>query len=75
MQRVSGAIVKVPDQNSQSQQDGDMEVAVSIIGHFYAMQPAMRRIRALVNPRPPQGPGLMPGQQRRLQPRNQQNGK
>lgn len=75
MQRVSGAIVKVPDQNSQSQQDGDLEVAVSIIGHFYAMQPAMRRIRSLVNPRPQQGPGLMSGQQRRLQPRNQQNGK
>ncbi|XP_061186092.1 insulin-like growth factor 2 mRNA-binding protein 2 isoform X2 [Saccostrea echinata] len=75
MQRVSGAIVKVPDQNSQSHQEGDMEVAVSIIGHFYAMQPAIRRIRSLVNPRPPQGPGLMPGQQRRLQPRPQHNGK
>ncbi|XP_052682204.1 insulin-like growth factor 2 mRNA-binding protein 2 isoform X2 [Crassostrea angulata] len=75
MQRVSGAIVKVPDQNSQTQSDGDMEVAVSIIGHFYAMQPAIRRIRSLVNPRPQQGPVLMPGQQRRLQPRTQQNGK
>lgn len=75
MQRVSGAIVKVPDQNSQTQSDGDMEVAVSIIGHFYAMQPAIRRIRSLVNPRPQQGPVLLPGQQRRLQPRTQQNGK
>nr|XP_022305782.1 insulin-like growth factor 2 mRNA-binding protein 2 isoform X1 [Crassostrea virginica] len=75
MQRVSGAIVKVPDQNSQSQVDSDTEVAVSIIGHFYAMQPAIRRIRSLVNPRPQQGPALMPGQQRRLQPRSQQNGK
>lgn len=44
MQRVSGAIVQVPE----DQGDVD-EVPVTIIGHFYACQSAQRRIRALMN--------------------------
>ncbi|XP_025093573.1 insulin-like growth factor 2 mRNA-binding protein 2 [Pomacea canaliculata] len=43
MQRVSGAIVQVPEDQ------GDVEeVPVTIIGHFYACQSAQRRIRALM---------------------------
>ena len=44
MQRVSGAIVQVPE--DQGEVD---EVPVTIIGHFYACQSAQRRIRALMN--------------------------
>ncbi|XP_076466149.1 insulin-like growth factor 2 mRNA-binding protein 2 [Babylonia areolata] len=44
MQRVSGAIVQVPE--DQGDQD---EVPVTIIGHFYACQSAQRRTRALMN--------------------------
>jgi hypothetical protein len=58
MQRVSGAIVKVPDSGSQSEKD---EVPVTIIGHFYAAQSAQRRIRALMMQTGPQGPGGAPG--------------
>ncbi|XP_063421480.1 insulin-like growth factor 2 mRNA-binding protein 2 isoform X4 [Mytilus trossulus] len=84
MQRVSGAIVKLPEVNSQQNPQDDSEVAVSIIGHFYAMQPAIRRIRSLVNQRGNQQGGMMggpmggmggmggPPQQRR--PRREQNG-
>nr|AYA72644.1 insulin-like growth factor 2 mRNA binding protein 1 [Pinctada fucata] len=74
MQRVSGAIVKLPDPNNQNPTDND-EVAVSIIGHFYAIQPAQRRIRSLVQQRgAPQGMGGPP-QRRPGPPRPQQNGK
>jgi hypothetical protein len=66
MQRVSGAIVKLPEVNSQNPND-DTEVPVSIIGHFYAMQPAQRRIRSLVNQRGQQGGmGGPPPQRRQL---------
>ncbi|CAG2239333.1 Insulin-like growth factor 2 mRNA-binding protein 1,Insulin-like growth factor 2 mRNA-binding protein 2 [Mytilus edulis] len=61
MQRVSGAIVKLPEVNSQQNPQDDSEVAVSIIGHFYAMQPAIRRIRSLVNQRGNQQGGMMGG--------------
>ena len=71
MQRVSGAIVKLPEVNSQNPND-DTEVPVSIIGHFYAMQPAQRRIRSLVNQRGQQGGMGGPPPQRR--PRREQNG-
>lgn len=71
MQRVSGAIVKLPEVNSQNPND-DTEVPVSIIGHFYAMQPAQRRIRSLVNQRGQQGGMGGPPPQRRQ--RREQNG-
>ncbi|XP_041366923.1 insulin-like growth factor 2 mRNA-binding protein 2 isoform X2 [Gigantopelta aegis] len=62
MQRVSGAIVKLPED-----QGDEEDVPVTIIGHFYAIQSAQRRIRSLMsntpNLRPPRGP-----------PRPQQNG-
>lgn len=77
MQRVSGAIVKLPEVNSQnSQMSDDTEVAVSIIGHFYAMQPAIRRIRSLVNQQGgQQGGGRMGGPPlQRRGPRREQNG-
>ena len=62
MQRVSGAIVQVPE--DQGEVD---EVPVTIIGHFYACQSAQRRIRALMN-------NLQNGQQPRRPPRpNSQN--
>lgn len=71
MQRVSGAIVKLPEVNTQNPND-DTEVPVSIIGHFYAMQPAQRRIRSLVNQRGQQGGmGGAPPQRRQ---RREQNG-
>ncbi|XP_070211068.1 insulin-like growth factor 2 mRNA-binding protein 2 isoform X4 [Littorina saxatilis] len=44
MQRVSGAIVQVPEDQGEVE-----EVPVTIIGHFYACQSAQRRIRALMN--------------------------
>lgn len=75
MQRVSGAIVKLPDINSSQVTDESIEeVPVSIIGHFYAMQPAQRRIRALVSQRRPQGPGV-PQRRRPPGPPREQNGK
>ncbi|KAK7478968.1 hypothetical protein BaRGS_00029835 [Batillaria attramentaria] len=69
MQRVSGAIVQVPEDQ------GDVEeVPVTIIGHFYACQSAQRRIRALMNniqglQQPRRGGRLGPGgQQQPSQP-------
>ncbi|XP_070211081.1 insulin-like growth factor 2 mRNA-binding protein 2 isoform X7 [Littorina saxatilis] len=44
MQRVSGAIVQVPEDQGEVE-----EVPVTIIGHFYACQSAQQRIRALMN--------------------------
>lgn len=52
MQRVSGAIVQVPEDQGE-----DDEVPVTIIGHFYACQSAQRRVRALMNMK---GQGLLP---------------
>ncbi|XP_052095924.1 insulin-like growth factor 2 mRNA-binding protein 2 isoform X4 [Mytilus californianus] len=74
MQRVSGAIVKLPEVNSQQNPQDDSEVAVSIIGHFYAMQPAIRRIRSLVNQRGNQQGGMMGGPPQQRRPRREQNG-
>ncbi|XP_021368484.1 insulin-like growth factor 2 mRNA-binding protein 2 isoform X1 [Mizuhopecten yessoensis] len=48
IQRVSGAIVNLPELNNQNPSE-DGEVPVSIIGHFQAMQAAQRRVRQLVS--------------------------
>ncbi|XP_067650630.1 insulin-like growth factor 2 mRNA-binding protein 2 isoform X2 [Haliotis asinina] len=66
LQRVSGAIVKLPDEQGECE-----EVPVNIIGHFYANQAAQRRIRSLVAQQS-SGPGAMRGGPRN--PRPQQNG-
>ena len=62
MQRVSGAIVKLPE----DQGDED-DVPVTIIGHFYAIQSAQRRIRSLMSNTPNLRPARAPA-------RPQQNG-
>lgn len=70
MQRVSGAIVKLPDAQAR---EGD-EVTVQVNGHFYACISAQRRIRALMSNT--QGGPPMNGSypRRRLGPGREQNG-
>ncbi|CAG0902912.1 unnamed protein product [Darwinula stevensoni] len=46
MQRITGALVKLPEQGAQTSE----ETAVLITGSFYAVQSAQRRIRAMVAP-------------------------
>ncbi|XP_050388524.2 insulin-like growth factor 2 mRNA-binding protein 2 isoform X2 [Patella vulgata] len=62
--RVSGAIVKLPEDQGEVE-----EVAVTIIGHFYASLMAQRRIRGLVSSQQQQPTGPQP-----RKPRPQQNG-
>ncbi|KAF5270495.1 hypothetical protein FQA39_LY08373 [Lamprigera yunnana] len=54
LQRVTGSVIKLPEQGSSPQDD---ETIVHIIGPFFSVQSAQRRIRAMVlqSVAPPQG--------------------
>ncbi|XP_017784762.1 PREDICTED: insulin-like growth factor 2 mRNA-binding protein 1 isoform X2 [Nicrophorus vespilloides] len=54
LQRVTGSVIKLPEQGSSPQED---ETTVHIIGPFFSVQSAQRRIRAMVlqSVAPPQG--------------------
>ncbi|XP_028967307.1 insulin-like growth factor 2 mRNA-binding protein 1 [Galendromus occidentalis] len=58
MQRQSGAIIKLPEETSRraGSPDEAVETPLYIIGDFYAVQAAQRRIRALIARTPPGGP-------------------
>lgn len=63
LQRVTGSIIKLPEQGSLPQEE--IETTVHIIGPFFSVQSAQRRIRAMVQTvappaqtgRPPRGGG------------------
>lgn len=60
LQRVTGSVIKLPEQGSSGAQDE--ETTVHIIGAFFSVQSAQRRIRAMVGSGtgpggPPRGPG------------------
>ncbi|XP_065164272.1 insulin-like growth factor 2 mRNA-binding protein 1 isoform X3 [Atheta coriaria] len=54
LQRVTGSVIKLPEQGTSPQED---ETTVHIIGPFFSVQSAQRRIRAMVlqSVAPPQG--------------------
>ncbi|KAJ8951878.1 hypothetical protein NQ318_019854, partial [Aromia moschata] len=54
LQRVTGSVIKLPEQGASPQED---ETTVHIIGPFFSVQSAQRRIRAMVmqSAAPPQG--------------------
>ncbi|XP_022913707.1 insulin-like growth factor 2 mRNA-binding protein 1 isoform X3 [Onthophagus taurus] len=54
LQRVTGSVIKLPEQGASQQED---ETTVHIIGPFFSVQSAQRRIRAMVlqSVVPPQG--------------------
>ncbi|XP_050498693.1 insulin-like growth factor 2 mRNA-binding protein 2 isoform X3 [Diabrotica virgifera virgifera] len=54
LQRVTGSVIKLPEQGASPQED---ETTVHIIGPFFSVQSAQRRIRAMVlqSVAPPQG--------------------
>ncbi|KAK9730981.1 KH domain [Popillia japonica] len=54
LQRVTGSVIKLPEQGTSQQDD---ETTVHIIGPFFSVQSAQRRIRAMVlqSVAPPQG--------------------
>lgn len=72
LQRVTGSVIKLPEQGSSPQDD---ETTVHIIGPFFSVQSAQRRIRAMVIQAavPPQGgaPGGRPRQSRQQKDSNQ----
>ncbi|CAH1394682.1 unnamed protein product [Nezara viridula] len=66
LQRVTGSVIKLPEQGSSGAQEE--ETTVHIIGAFFSVQSAQRRIRAMVGtgaggPRPPAPGGPRPGPQ------------
>jgi len=52
MQRITGAVIKLPEQGTSTGE----ETSVHIVGSFYSIQSAQRRLRAMV-----QHPSSMPG--------------
>lgn len=55
LQRVTGSIIKLPEHNVTHQVTGEEETTVHIIGPFFSVQSAQRRIRAMMmstNPPP-----------------------
>ncbi|XP_037301523.1 insulin-like growth factor 2 mRNA-binding protein 2 [Manduca sexta] len=50
LQRVTGSLIKLPEQSQQQQgsQQQDHDTTVHIVGPFYSVQSAQRRIRAMV---------------------------
>ncbi|CAH1102306.1 unnamed protein product [Psylliodes chrysocephalus] len=63
LQRVTGSVIKLPEQGTSPQDD---ETTVHIIGPFFSVQSAQRRIRAMVlqSVAPPQGRQRQPRQQK-----------
>ncbi|XP_056632572.1 insulin-like growth factor 2 mRNA-binding protein 2 isoform X2 [Diorhabda carinulata] len=61
LQRVTGSVIKLPEQGTSPQED---ETTVHIIGPFFSVQSAQRRIRAMVlqSVAPPQGRQRQPKQ-------------
>ncbi|XP_045472795.1 insulin-like growth factor 2 mRNA-binding protein 3 isoform X3 [Harmonia axyridis] len=59
LQRVTGSVIKLPEQGTSPQED---ETTVHIIGPFFSVQSAQRRIRAMVMQAaaPPQGRSRQP---------------
>ncbi|KAL3283615.1 hypothetical protein HHI36_006754, partial [Cryptolaemus montrouzieri] len=59
LQRVTGSVIKLPEQGASPQED---ETTVHIIGPFFSVQSAQRRIRAMVlqAAAPPQGRSRQP---------------
>lgn len=63
LQRVTGSVIKLPEQGASPQED---ETTVHIIGPFFSVQSAQRRIRAMVlqSVVPPQGRPRQPKPQK-----------
>ena len=57
LQRTTSSIIKLPEQGATTGE----ETTVHIIGNFFAVQSAQRRIRAMMNQQQQQGPGGSPG--------------
>ncbi|KAJ8737669.1 hypothetical protein PYW08_000264 [Mythimna loreyi] len=65
LQRVTGSLIKLPEQPQQPQAGGqaqDHDTTVHIVGPFYSVQSAQRRIRAMV------AQASAPGRRRAAQP-------
>ncbi|XP_021194715.1 insulin-like growth factor 2 mRNA-binding protein 1 isoform X2 [Helicoverpa armigera] len=65
LQRVTGSLIKLPEQPQQAQGGGqqqDHDTTVHIVGPFYSVQSAQRRIRAMV------AQASAPGRRRAAQP-------
>lgn len=64
LQRVTGSLIKLPEQSQQQQgsQQQDHDTTVHIVGPFYSVQSAQRRIRAMV------AQASAPGRRRTAQP-------
>ncbi|XP_035442771.1 insulin-like growth factor 2 mRNA-binding protein 1 isoform X2 [Spodoptera frugiperda] len=65
LQRVTGSLIKLPEQPQQQQGGGqqqDHDTTVHIVGPFYSVQSAQRRIRAMV------AQASAPGRRRAAQP-------
>ncbi|XP_075990786.1 IGF-II mRNA-binding protein isoform X2 [Anticarsia gemmatalis] len=64
LQRVTGSLIKLPEQPQQAQggQQQDHDTTVHIVGPFYSVQSAQRRIRAMV------AQASAPGRRRAAQP-------
>ncbi|CAD0194205.1 unnamed protein product [Chrysodeixis includens] len=65
LQRVTGSLIKLPEQPQQQQPGGqqqDHDTTVHIVGPFYSVQSAQRRIRAMV------AQASAPGRRRAAQP-------